>query len=60
MKTETSYCTVAIINNTEYFQRDGIIFQAPLSNVVMPDGYRCGRFLCNASRWNEAEQLIAK
>lgn len=28
----------------EYFLRDGCIWRAPVSNVIMPDGYRCGRF----------------
>ena len=58
MNEELSYCSVAVINNVEYFQRQGNIYQAPLDNVIMPDGYRCGRFECKASRWNEAEKLI--
>ena len=32
----------------EYFMRNDNLLCAPLDNVIMPDGYRSGRFVCSA------------
>jgi len=32
--------------DAEYFKRGEDILRAPIGNVVMPDGYRVGRFEC--------------
>lgn len=37
----------------EYFTRGNEVLVAPVDNVVMPDGYRCGRFECYLSRWDD-------
>jgi hypothetical protein len=42
----------------EYYERDGDVFRAPMSCVVMPDGYRVGRFECPARMWNQLFAIL--
>jgi hypothetical protein len=35
----------------EMFERDGGVYRAPVSSVVMPDGFRSGRWVCDSVRW---------
>jgi len=42
----------------EYFVRCGDVLRAPISCVVMPDGYRCGRFECPLSMWERMREMI--
>ena len=35
---------VCFVEGFEYFIREGELFLAPLDNVIMPDGRRCGRW----------------
>lgn len=42
----------------EFFKREGIVYEAPIDNVVMPDGYRCGRFLCAADRYESYKRTF--
>lgn len=42
----------------EYFERDGVVLAAPIANPVMPDGYRCGRERCLATRWEQVKAVF--
>ena len=42
----------------EYFEKGGEIFRAPVSNPVMTDGYRCGRFECHSRQWGHLASLM--
>jgi hypothetical protein len=44
---------------SELFGRDGQIYIAPVSNVIMPDGYRCGRWECEAGHLNRYIQAYS-
>jgi len=56
--TELSRGHLISCGDREYFERDASIYAAPLSSVVMPDGYRCGRFECYAWMWPTLANLI--
>lgn len=47
-----------ITETTEFFERNGNIFRAPLSNAVMPDGFRTGRLECNTELWKQYGGMI--
>ena len=42
----------------EYFERDGEVRKAPASDVIMPDGYRSGRWVCNAGSYQKLLELL--
>ena len=42
----------------EYFERDGEVKRAHVSEAVMPDGYRTGRFECKMSQWGFLKSLL--
>ena len=43
---EKSKDHLRFIRDTEYFSRDGSMYRSSVSNPVMTDGYRCGRWEC--------------
>ena len=51
-------CNGEITTNHEFFMRDGNIFTAPMSNALMPDGYRVGRFECTKKAFDEFKHII--
>lgn len=51
-------CNGNITTNHEFFIRDNNIFKAPMSDVVMPDGYRVGRFECNKEQFYRFKDVI--
>lgn len=40
----------------EFFTRGEEVYRASLSNPVMPDGYRCGRWETNMFHWNHYQK----
>lgn len=65
MESKGHICFVRIYRNpecvdmVEYFERNGDVFRAPMSCVIMPDGYRVGRFECPVRMWDQLKELIA-
>ena len=44
--------------NTEFFVRNGEVLRAPISNAVMPDGYRAGRWECSKEHFDKFKDVI--
>lgn len=51
-------CNGELTINTEFFVRDNKVFRAPMSNAVMPDGYRVGRFECSKELFDKFKNVI--
>jgi len=34
------------------------VFRAPVTNVIMPDGYRCGRWECSRKHFDQYKNVI--
>ena len=51
-------CGGELTLNTEFFVRDGYVFRAPMSNAVMPDGYRVGRYECTIKLFEKFKDTI--
>jgi len=49
-----------ILETVEFYMRDNEVYRAPLSSVVMPDGYRCGRWVCEKSLFDKYEAVIVE
>lgn len=41
---------IVFMFDEEFFIRAGALIRAPTTNVIMPDGYRCGRWECSKVR----------
>lgn len=46
----TSTGHMATIGSYEYFLKNGQLYRANVVLPVMPDGYRCGRWICSESK----------
>ena len=44
----------------EYFERNNQIYSAPTSNVIMPDGYRTGRWEVRKEQLDTLKSFIEK
>lgn len=42
----------------EFFTHDGAVYRAPVSNAIMPDGYRTGRFECSLKMFENFRGVI--
>jgi hypothetical protein len=53
-------CNGELATTYEYCERNGDVYRAPLSSVVMPDGYRVGRWECSLSMWARYKDMLLK
>jgi len=49
---------IVTVNGKEYFDRGGEVYRAPLSSVIMPDGYRSGRWECSRSHFDTFREFV--
>lgn len=47
-----------MLDTTEFFERDGNVFRAPISDAIMPDGYRTGRFECSKELFDRFKPML--
>lgn len=58
MESQTlSTGSLAVVNGLEFFVREGGVYRAPVTNVVMPDGFRAGRFECTLASWAACKRV---
>jgi len=53
-------CNGEPVTTYEYYSRDGEVYRAPISSVVMPDGYRSGRWECSLDKWHQYKDMLLK
>lgn len=51
MTVPLSTDSIAVFDGVEYFERGDSVYQAPITDPVMPDGYRAGRWTCTKAAW---------
>ena len=49
---------LSFFGNYEYFEFNSVVFKAHKSDVVMPDGYRTGRWECTMSHWPLTKSVL--
>jgi hypothetical protein len=47
-----------LTTNIEFYVRDGEVFRAPMSNAIMPDGYRVGRWECKKELFDKYKDML--
>lgn len=56
-KSMHHYC-FSLDGKFEFFERNCSIYKAPMSNAIMPDGFRSGRFECYAHAWESHAKVL--
>lgn len=52
------YTDTEMLETVEFFDRDGVVFRAPFSDVIMPDGYRTGRRECSRELFEKYRGIL--